>query len=201
MFKEERTIIYRRWCYLFAISFLLGILLMNLCSDLFLGEEGIFNASSMNRLKYFEVENSRFFQYALWKHLKEYFILGLISTTFLGIAAAYFGIALRGMMLGMLITGAIIRYGTKGLLLILAGFFPQQLLLFPASFLMICWCYQNCCSFYFPAKAVWPIYRNKKSQFLRQILILTWIVGVVLIGSILESYVNPILFSDVMKIF
>ena len=52
MGKDEKSRIYTIWFYLFLGSFLSGVLLMNFGSDRLLGEEGIFSASSMNRLKY-----------------------------------------------------------------------------------------------------------------------------------------------------
>ena len=65
MGKDEKSRIYTIWFYLFLGSFLSGVLLMNFGSDRLLGEKGIFSASSMNRLKYVEIDGGRFFGYVL----------------------------------------------------------------------------------------------------------------------------------------
>lgn len=41
----------------------------------------------------------------------------------------------------------------------------------------------------------------RRQQLLHQGILLMWIMLVMLIGCILESYVNPILISDLIKIF
>ncbi len=201
MFQKQRSMVYQKWFYLFIISFLIGTLLMNFGSEKLLGDSGIFNNAAMNRLKYLEVEEGKFFRYVLSKRLKDYFFFGLLSTTYLGIASAYICIAWQGILTGMVITAAVIRFGLKGILLILAGFFPHQLLLIPAGVMMICWCYQNCSCLYFPSRSIWPVHRVGKGRYIRQLLLLSWIIGVVIIGCILESYVNPMLITDMAKIF
>ena len=42
---------------------------------------------------------------------------------------------------------------------------------------------------------------SKKQQLVRQGILLVWIGAVVIIGCILESYVNPILVFDLVKLF
>lgn len=201
MLLQERNRTYRIWFYVFWGSFFVGILLMNFCSDYFLNENGIFGSASLNRIQYLEVDNGSFFQYVLRQRLKPAFLMGILSTTCFGIAATYLCIVWQGVLIGMMITAAMIRFGTKGILLILAGLFPQQLLLVPAYIMLLCWCYQNCCFLYYPRKCSWPSYRNKKKQYLHQAVTLLWIAGVLIIGCVLEGYVNPILLSDMVKIF
>ena len=201
MLLQEKNGVYRIWMMVFLFSFLLGILVMNCCNGIFLNEEGIFNASSINRLKYVEVESSAFFPYVLKQRLKGFLLLGVLSTTCFGIAAAYLCIAWEGILGGMLLTAAFIRFGLKGFLLILAVFFPQQFLFIPAGVMMLGWCYQNCSFIYYPGKCGFPLYRNKKTQYVHQGMMLLWIIGVVIIGCIFECYINPIFLTDIIKFF
>ena len=60
MLGREKNNIYAIWFYLFLGSFLLGIVVMNMGSNLFLIEDGIFSAASVNRLKYIELDSGRF---------------------------------------------------------------------------------------------------------------------------------------------
>lgn len=201
MLLQEGNKTYRIWFYVFWCSFFGGILLMNFGSAYFLKENGIFGSASLNRIQYLEVDNGSFFWYVLQERLKMAFLLGLLSTTCLGIAATYLCVIRQGALIGMMITAAMIRFGTKGILLILAGLFPQQLLLTPAYIMLLCWCYQNCCFLYYPGKCSQRFYSNKKKQYLHQAVMLLWIAAVLIIGCILEGYVNPMLLSDMVKIF
>lgn len=192
MYKMERNKLYLLWLYLFMGSFLVGILIMNFLSEQMLTESGIFNQTTINRLKYLEIDGKQFFPYVLKSRIKEYLLLILLSTTGIGLIGIYLDIVWTGLLTGMFLTATAIKFGMKGMLLIVAGILPHQLLLFPAGFMLLGWCYENCCQKCFP---------NKKEYYIRQGIILVWIFAVLLIGCILESYVNPLLLYEMIKIF
>lgn len=174
---------------------------MNMSNETLLGDAGIFNAASMNRLKYIEINHEKFFQYVLKKRMGECVLLLLLSTTALGTMTVYGVVLWQGMLMGMMTTAAAIRYGLKGILLILGGMFPHQCLLLPAGIMLLSWCMENSFLIHTYGKGTSPFFRNKRQQFLHQGVLLMWIILVMLIGCILESYVNPILISDLIKIF
>lgn len=200
MLGREKNNIYAIWFYLFLGSFLLGIVVMNMGSNLFLIEDGIFSAASVNRLKYIELDSGRFFIYVLKHRMGEGLLMVLVSTTGLGLLSVYGCVIWQGILAGMMVTASVIRFGTKGLLLILGGMFPHQLLLVPAEIMLLGWCYENYCKGHWGGKYV-PSYYKGKQQLIRQTILLVWIGMVILIACILESYVNPILVTDLIKIF
>ncbi len=193
--------IYLSWFYLFIGSFLAGVFIMNMGNEALLPENGLFSASSVNRLKYIEIDNNRFFQYVLKHRMGEGAVLILLSSTGIGVLSIYACIIFEGMLTGMTITAAIMRFGVKGLLLLLGGMFPHQLLLIPAAIMLLGWCYENCSREHNQGEYISAYYGSRKQRFLRQGIGLLWIMTVILIGCILESYVNPILISDLVKIF
>ena len=193
--------IYMLWFYLFLGSFFLGVFLMNMGNETLLTEEGIFSVTSVNRLKYIEIDNGRFLRYVLRQRMGEGAALILLSTTGIGLTAIYIWVIWQGVLAGMTITAAIIRFGIQGLLLLLGGMFPHQLLIIPAEVMLLGWCYENGRRGQPMAGRQQPFYTGKKQQFLRQGIGLLWILIVILIGCILESYVNPMLISDLVKIF
>ena len=201
MKKMRNGNVYILWFYLFLGSFLLGVLIMNMGDEVLISENGIFSQESVNRLRYIEIDSGRFFRYALKHRMGEGALLLLLSTTGLGIFSVYVCIIWQGVLAGMTITTAIIRYGIRGMLLILGGMFPHQLLLVPAEIMLLGWCYENCSRGQFSGKYDLPYYKNRKQQYIRQAIGLLWIIVVIIIGCILESYVNPILISDLVKIF
>lgn len=194
MYKKTTNNFLSLWVYVFLGGFLLGVLLMNIGSELLLTEEGIFAASGINRLKYLEIDGGKFFPYVLKKRMQGMILPVLFSTTVMGSMVLYGCLIWQGFLAGMTISAAVIRFGIKGLLLILAGVFPHQLLLFPAMIMLFIWCYDNCQSRLFMSK-------GRSRQYMRQAVSLLWIGFMILIGCILESYVNPMLVSDILKIF
>lgn len=201
MSRAEKNGVYRSWLYLFLGSFLLGILIMNIGNEILLGDAGIFNTASINRLKYIEINDGKFFIYVLRQRLGGCVVLLILSTTTLGLVSAYGVVLWQGTITGMLMTAAVIRYGIKGLLLILGGMFPHQCLLIPGGVMMLGWCLENYYWFHRYGKGTIPYFRNRRQQLFHQGILLLWILLVMLIGCVLESYVNPILISDLVKIF
>lgn len=193
--------IYVLWFYVFLGSFLLGVVVMNIGNEIFLTDSGIFSTASINRLKYIDIDSGSFFKYVLRHRMGEGALLILLSGTGIGLISLYACIVWQGMLAGMTITAAIIRFGMKGLLLILGGLFPHQLLLIPAQIMLLGWCYDSCGKGRFTGKYAAACYRSRKQRLLHQGIILLWIGTVLLIGCILESYVNPILVADLIKIF
>lgn len=201
MNKSGRNNVYVLWFYLFLGSFLLGVVVMNMGNEMLLSENGIFSNASIGRLQYIEIDSNGFFQYVLKHRMGEGMALLILSATGFGLISVYACIIWQGMLAGMTVTTAIIRYGIRGLLLLLGGMFPHQLLLIPVKIMLLGWCYENCCRLHFPGKYMQPYYKSRKQQYLRQAIGILWIGVVIIIGCILESYVNPILISDLVKIF
>jgi hypothetical protein len=158
------------------------------------------NASTLSRIKYLDVDGTVLLRYTLFERAKIAFVLVIFSTTFIGIAASYMFVIWQGTLIGMFITAAVIRFGLKGILLMLVGALPQQLLLIPAWVMLLNWCCQLCCKFYFPHKDREAM-ANLSHYLVRKGITLLWIIGVVIIGSILESYVNPILVTELLGVF
>ncbi len=192
---------YLNWLYMFAGGFIVGIFIMNLAKNFFLSDGGILNINSLNRIKYLDVDGAALLRYVLTERAGMVFLLVILSTTFVGIASSYVFVLWQGTLTGMFITASTIRYGMKGILLMLAGMFPQQLLLVPAWVMLLNWCCQLCCKFYYPHKDYEPGGWNKNRYLIRKSIMFLWIIGVVIIGSILECYVNPILVSEILNIF
>lgn len=201
MKKGERSRVYTLWLYLFLGSFLLGVIVMNVGNETLLTKDGIFSAASINRLKYVEIDSGRFLKYVIKHRMGEELAFVLLSTTGIGLASVYGYIFWQGILMGMTITAAIIRFGIKGILLLLGGMLPHQLLLIPAKIMLLGWCYGNCSGRHLMGIYGTPYPGSRKQEFLRQGIMLLWISIVALISCVLESYVNPILISDLVKIF
>ncbi|MGN1148341.1 MAG: stage II sporulation protein M [Lachnospiraceae bacterium] len=191
---------------LVAVGFIIGLFLMNMGKKALLGDTGILNEYMLYEMKYSDVDSNAFFGYVLQKRLGAALLLAVLSTTWLGLAATWTCAAWMGVSFGMLVMAAMLRYGAKGILLILVGVFPQVLVYFPASLLLLQWSYEFCTAMYFPNRASKGAFTGGETvgkSFLirKKILQFLLLLGVVIIGCALESYVNPKLVLNLLKIF
>lgn len=189
-----------------VLGFLLGLVLMNTGKKVLLDNTGLLSENMLYIVKYAPVDSNAFFLYVLQKRLGYALILAVLSTTWLGLAAVWTCAAWMGISFGMLVMASLLRYGLKGILLIAVGVFPQIFVYFPAAVLLLLWSYEFCITIYFPDKiqagallhgetgGKYALLRNQAIKFVL-------LLGVVIIGCILESYVNPKLVFNLLKIF
>lgn len=189
-----------------ALGFLIGLVLMNMGKKVLLENTGLLSENMLYTVKYAPVDSSAFFLYVLQKRLGLALILAVLSTTWLGLAAVWTCAAWMGISFGMLVMASLLRYGLKGILLIAVGIFPQAFIYFPVALLLLRWSYEFCMTIYFPDKiqgsavlhgengGKYVLLRNKAVSFVL-------LLGVVIIGCILESYVNPKLVFNLLQIF
>ena len=189
-----------------ALGFLLGLVLMNTGKKVLLENTGLLNENMLYTVKYAPVDSNAFFLYVLQKRLGCALILAVLSTTWLGLAAVWTCAAWLGISFGMLVMASLLRYGLKGILLIAVGIFPQAFVYFPAALLLLRWSYEFCMTIYFPDKiqgsALLHEERGGKYALLRnKAVTFVLLLGVVIIGCILESYVNPKMIINLLQIF
>ncbi len=189
------------WLYLYLGGFLAGVFIINIWRNLFLQNMELLNAASLNRLQYLEVDRGAFFLYVVKERIGIVVILGVLATTYIGIYVVSMFAVWTGAMAGILLSVASIRYGIKGIAFILAGTLPQYLLLVPACIMLMDWCYKLSTALYHPEKAYDMKYSTKKQYILRKAVQLLIIAGIAIAGSIVESYINPMLISFFIKIF
>ena len=161
----------------------------------------LLNAASLSRLRYLEVDGGSFFLYVLKERIGTAFLLCVLATTYVGVYAVSFFALWMGTMAGIFLSVASIRYGLKGIGLVAAGILPQYLLLVPACVMLMNWCYQLSAALYHQEKAADFRYGTKKQYLMRKMAQLFLILGVIVIGSAMESYINPKLLSAFLKIF
>lgn len=187
-------------------GFLLGLFLMNFGKKALLDNTDLLSEYTLYEMKYTVIDGNAFFWYVLQKRVGMVLVLALLSTTWLGMAATWACAAWLGVCGGMLVMASILRYGLKGIVLILVGLFPQGIVYFPVIFLLLQWSYQFCLTLYFPYRLstnnLSAVEESAKGILIRKkVLQLLALLGVVIIGCFLEGYVNPKLVISLLKIF
>lgn len=191
MFRREisdyRTIQWGEKLLLFYLAGVLaGIILLQLPDKEVLARYGFFSESTIERLRYMEVNTKGLFFYCLRKRGTVAILLVIFAMTNLApvIASAY--TSWIGFGTGAWITVASVRYGILGPLLYLGIIMPQALCYLPAFFLYIRW--------------MAGLYMEQERPFgkMAQLFI---VFLVFLVGILLESYVNPAVLKNFIKIF
>lgn len=173
----------RKYQILFIGSLLLGIMLAIFAGDRFWFEDGLLGPETIERLRSMDIHGSHFFMYLLVRHLAAAGILLLLSNTIYGRFSVKCFILWQGMMFGLYAAAACRQYEWKGALFVLGSMFPHQFVLIPSYVLLICWCL------------------NEQYIRRRKPWLILWILTGLGLGCLLESYVNPILIKDVLKLF
>lgn len=159
-------------------GFFAGILYANFVSKDYIAGIGIFNEFFLEQYTQMEIDIGEFLWYVAYIRLYPVVILAALGCTRLrkGVAAAY--IIWTGCSCGMILTAAVMKMGVKGIILCLIGLTPQ-ILCYAAGYLMLLWYL-----FFYP-KTRWNLSKTVSFALF------------MLMGIVLECYVNPI----IMKMF
>ena len=183
--------------FLFLIGFGIGLFVAYFGRGIWFQTTGILDEDTLYRMKYMTVDSGVLFAYVLCKRCRNFFVLIIMATTYLGLVFCG-GITVKyGFSIGFFISTAIYRYGIKGLLLGIVGAFPQYLCYVPAILLLIRWCEELHRSIYFYHN----ITGQGKKSLPGRLGKLALILMVLVLGCILECFVNPVLLKGFLQFF
>ena len=188
------------WALPFFAGLLAGVFFVYLNTEAFLTENGFLSWMNLERMSRIELNENAFFLYVVGKRFGTIWLVAVLATTFAGIVTTYLFVLWIGVCGGVISTVAVMRYGMKGLLLLAGGMMPQFLFYVPAFLMLADWSMQTCMRLYYPVVDYTEIHGTKtknNGMFWRFVML----HGVVIIGIILESYVNPNLMTELLKIF
>ncbi len=187
--------------YLFMAGLFLGIVTVNVGHDMWITEEGLLNYGMLEQLKSSTPEGSRLLSYIIKHRMAMVCVIGALSTTMIGVPAVCFCIAYLGLTTGCLLSVAVIRYGIQGLMLAASGFFPQGIILVPGYLMLFCWGIELN-RFLYGQGLYYGMSRVLRGKiWAKKGLQLMGIIIVVIIGCVLESYVNPKILNFILKIY
>ncbi len=183
--------------FLFLIGFGIGLFAAYFGRGIWFQTTGILDEDTLYRMKYMTVDSGVLFAYVLCKRCRNFFVLIIMATTYLGLVFCG-GITVKyGFSIGFFISSAVYRYGIKGLLLGIVGAFPQYLCYVPAILLLIRWCENLHRSIYFYHN----ITGQGKKSLPGRLGKLALILMVLIFGCVLECFVNPVLLKGFLQFF
>ena len=187
--------------YLFTIGLFLGILIVNLGYDAWIKDGSLLGTDMIARLKNSVPDGRGLFGYVIKHRLFAVCMLGLLSTTIIGLPVVCGYICYIGLAAGCLLSVAVIRYGIRGLLLMAAGILPQGIFLIPAYIALFVWAVSVNRMLYSKNPYKEHYMRYSRQIYVQKGLQIAGIAAVVIIGCLLESYVNPKMLHFILKIF
>uniref|UniRef100_UPI003216A65F stage II sporulation protein M n=2 Tax=Faecalicatena contorta TaxID=39482 RepID=UPI003216A65F len=157
-----------------------GILYVNLIMKQYTAEPGIFSDYFLKQYQSVSIVAEEYIWYLIKIRAVPFLILLGLAFTKMRKAASIAFLVWTGFSSGMLLSMAVLSMGIKGSILCIVGILPQFLLYVPA-YMVIIWY-----SYTYPQNK----WNTQKSIFLG----LTMLVGI-----ILEAYVNPILMQGYLR--
>lgn len=184
----------RRIGLFFAGGFLLGTLLIALTDNAALFNMGILSKDWLRQMIFLEVDGNALFYYCLQSRLTTtLFLIAFACTNLAAVVAAVY-VGYIGASLGVLLSASVLQFGASGILLFLALQFPHGVLYGIGFYFYLIW-----------LRGMQDFrtgnYGNGKNIFFVKITQVIVILTIVLLGILLESYVNPLLFNKIVKIF
>ena len=184
---------------IFLAGVLAGILMMNLGKSILLENTGLLDEYTLYHMKYMTVDSSALFYYVLCLRMKTAITLAILATTYLGLVVCAGATFWYGLSAGAFLSAAVIRYGLKGILFACVGILPQYIVYVPAFVILLMWCETLNRSIYFRNSSVTE--GNGTVPWFKRVAQLLLILGVLLLGCMLESFANPGLLEKFLKIF
>ncbi len=181
----------------FCVGLIAGILVINMGKSILLGDGGMFDESTLYHLKYMTVDSNALFCFILRKRIIRFLGLAVLSTTYLGLAACMGAAFWYGLSAGAFLATLMLRYGIKGILLAVISMFPQYLVYVPVVLALLLWCQELFRGIYV---------RGEYSAADRGFLVkkagrLLVLMAVLVVGCMLEAYMNPFILMGFLKIF
>lgn len=202
MLENRQPFVYKKlFTVIFMAGFLIGILYTNFIGSQYSSHSGIFSSYYLSSYQYIEVVSSELFWFVLQKRLLPVLVIWVMGITVIGSAVVWGVLLWVGFSGGMLVSMAVMQFGFKGLLLTLGGLFPQYLIYVPAMFLFLHKVYAMSKSLYGDKSKAEQAAQNAKSAVFPYALSLLFILIAMLLGVILESYVNPTILNLILKKF
>lgn len=198
------------WLLFFLVGFFAGVIWVYLKSEYFSNDSLFFGEDLLNRISYTSFHSKQYFAFLLQRRMSVIVFLLLMSTTIIGIVIMYLFVGWFGFSLGILLGTVTLRYGVKGILIFLVTLIPQIFVYIPACIAILQILKILCMLLYYPEKLArqkgFEGYLTKsegfkKKQLIKMLILFLILVGVVIIGISIESYVNPYLLRKFLRNF
>lgn len=181
---------------LFGVGFLAGILTVNFYGRDYVNETGLLSQYFLKQYKYLEIDSAALFFYILEKKLKWLLLIWALGFTVVGVLCVGGYFTWFGYLGGVLLSIGVLKMGAMGIFFCVFAMLPQAIFTIPLWI-----CFLN------------AVYRKASKQSnggtLKRfrhwdwsyLFILLCGTGVLLLGILTESYINPLFMKVILKFF
>lgn len=173
------------------VGVLCGTLFANLFQSFYRERFFLFDTSYATTLENLQINRFVIFKMALMKYSKDFFMLCLFCTTYIGIPYIMLHSVYKGFCIGFLISTATMKFGFTGLLYFLAYITPQYLIIIPVLLYTYKKGYQLNRQLYFNKELGKPTIK----YYFPYVLIL---IAAIALASFLEGFINAGLMKRIM---
>jgi stage II sporulation protein M len=174
----------------FIIAIIIGSIFANRLSNNKIEEYKLLSAYFITKFPASKYLNIELFKFVLWKRIKLVFGIWIFGFTFFEIFINYLLIGYFGFSIGFLFSVGLITDGFKGYLMNLILLLPQYLFYIPVIIYLIIKSTMFCSNLYSNRNRTRGININKQ-MILEYFFVLVICIIFIIVGSILETYINP----------
>lgn len=188
---EQRQLVF------FLAGFLIGVLYIYFTGSYQNGENDFLSVQNLMQVMYMDIASEDYFYFLLRKRLGVLLVLVLLSLALPGKYMLLGFLMIFGCSMGSMLSVLVVRYGIKGMLLFLGLVFPQDIIYIPAIFWWVWLLTEWNEGMIFRMDPI----RRRRGSGIRTAWTMAVLIGVTIIGILLECYVNPIVVNFCLKIF
>lgn len=181
-----------------VLGILLGILFAKLFKGFYWNQIDVLNTDYFNKIKDASIDYSVLFQYVMWKNLRIYILFWILSATALGIPYMALSIWYGGFQSGFFLAVILMRYGIKGVLLIIGYTFPHYIIYIPVALLTLRSGYWLCRSMYYDTKMS---KRGRTERIAKQLIFILILGAALTLGGFLETYPGSFILRRILRLF
>ena len=186
---------------IFVIGVIIGSLFANLLEHSQINEIGLLNSYFIEKFENIKINQIDLFKYILFKRLKMIFVIWFFGITFLGVPCVIVYLLYFGVSFGFIISISVIQFSVRGIFLSLAYLFPHVLIYVPLVIYIMNKNIDFSSKLYLKKVRNIRQHLNKKQIFIEYIIVLSLCVLIVILGGLLESFINPKFLSWFIKKF
>lgn len=178
-----------RIIFLSILGFVAGVLMIALWQENWFIKEGIVNQNFITEIERMNIDKRALFFLCFGRRIRAFFLLFVLAFSSVNMITVMFFFLVNGIYMGSLMELFAIRYGMQGIAMYLSVILPQGISYVFGFWMLGCWCLKQ--------EEIKGNAKDKKLNKLRNIknkrmLIISFIL--IMVGIILESYVNPKIF-------
>lgn len=183
---------------IFGLGFFLGVIGANVFKDAYFNDMENFLDGYFDKLYVLDIDQKRLFGYVFWNNFKKYFLFWIFAMTALGIPYMGISVGYTGLSAGFLLAVSMVKFGIKGFFLYILYIFPQCFIYFPVAVITLLQGFNMCMNLYYSG----PLNRKGKSKVIfEKVPMILFIFLIILIGALIEAYMNSFILQKMARFF